>query len=412
MYTLNPGANTSLRLINAKKVPIVAVTPLAMGKMQSYVSLCSMEVSWMGHISVENGVHVIDDVFLIDQEVAAATCSFTEEGLSKFMVDMIQEKGIDYYNEICVWGHSHVNMPTSPSAQDEKQILEWKDRDYFIMLILNKRGDVHCEFYDFKNNIAYRSLPVQMFVPNHDQIHQQAQKDIKAFVRQPKPNPRGFYSGYGNAAIKDTASKARVAGRQISMDLRGATEKEQVVTPIFRAYLCDCIKDGHDLKNLLFDEIDNEAGGDLSYLPWAEGFEEYLLRLPETTHFNDDEEGQSEVFINDVMKEMGCQPDWMLRTDKVIEEFLDGISYVKNTEKSAVSALKKIMKDVDAETLDYALKSNSIGTFMTRIDADTKSGKQKNIHTQIMEAMTRTLRQTALWPKEVVAIFADAAELF
>lgn len=149
------------RLIG-NKAPHVYITKLAYNKMIQYTNNCNDEIGWLGTAIKEDDVYIIEDTFLFKQETHSTTAEITTEGLGEFAMDILQrEDGMDIWNNMRVWGHSHVNMATSPSSQDDKQMLvfEESDHDFFIRIITNKKGDLRLDVYDYKLGIAYEELP-------------------------------------------------------------------------------------------------------------------------------------------------------------------------------------------------------------------------------------------------------------
>lgn len=176
--------NDSITASQIKKtVPKIFVTPEAYFKIMEYAKQCQYEISWFSRVYKEQNCYVILDAMLLDQTVTGASAEFSEEELSNFMVSTIKDKGIDFFNEIKCWGHSHVKMSTSPSGQDLKQILEFNEQDYYIMLIVNKYEEAHLEFYDFKNNMLYKNLPLQLYVENCKSIADGVKADIEKHVK-------------------------------------------------------------------------------------------------------------------------------------------------------------------------------------------------------------------------------------
>lgn len=169
------------------KPPVIKITPSAYTMSMAYVDGCSKEIGWLCHVSEIDGEYVIDDCFLPEQEVAGATCEFTEAGTANIMTEVIRTKGIEYYNQIKCWAHSHVDMAARPSGQDKQQILKWKENDYFIMLITNKKGEFYAEFYDFKNKVAFNNLSVELYHPDQESYNRKAAEEIKEKVSDIKP---------------------------------------------------------------------------------------------------------------------------------------------------------------------------------------------------------------------------------
>ena len=144
-------------------VPKVYIYNEALCKMNEYINQSKLEIGWLGCAKRHGNNYVITDVFLFKQEVHSATTEITTEGLSEFAMELMkhdEENGIEIWNNLRVWGHSHVNMATSPSGQDEKQIDVFmeNDNDFFIRLIGNKHGSLRIDVYDFKLGVQYSEL--------------------------------------------------------------------------------------------------------------------------------------------------------------------------------------------------------------------------------------------------------------
>jgi hypothetical protein len=143
-------------------VPYILIQPQALHKMFQYVSGCSDEIGWMGTAYREGREIIIDNVFLFDQEVHATTTEITPDGLSDFAMELMQQPdGVDIWNNLKMWGHSHVNMGITPSGQDDKQMETFKEggHDWFIRLIANKKGELKIDLYDYATGVIYLDLP-------------------------------------------------------------------------------------------------------------------------------------------------------------------------------------------------------------------------------------------------------------
>lgn len=142
-------------------VPNVIIMKEALIKMKLFIQGCSDEIGWLGTAHQEKDNIIIDDVILFDQEVHSTTTEITPEGLSKFGEELLKlPNGVDLWNSIKVWGHSHVNMGTNPSGQDDDQMITFKDcgHDWFIRIIGNKSGDLKLDIYNYKQGITYKNI--------------------------------------------------------------------------------------------------------------------------------------------------------------------------------------------------------------------------------------------------------------
>lgn len=142
--------------------PKININIQAMNKMKEYIRQSNLEIGWLGTARRVDNVFYIDDVFLFKQEVHSTTTEITTEGLNEFAMELLYEKnGVEIWNNMKVWGHSHVNMPTSPSGQDDNQMEVFSENadDFFIRIIANKQGDFRIDLYDFTTGVIYEKLP-------------------------------------------------------------------------------------------------------------------------------------------------------------------------------------------------------------------------------------------------------------
>lgn len=156
---LNPSVTTKALL---SSVPFIVISREALIKMYHYVDKCTEEVGWMGTAYRDGKEIFIHDVYLFDQEVHATTTEITPQGLSDFAAELLQsEEGMEIWNNLKMWGHSHVNMGVTPSGQDDKQMETFKEggHDWFIRLIANKKGELKIDLYNYESGVIYIDLP-------------------------------------------------------------------------------------------------------------------------------------------------------------------------------------------------------------------------------------------------------------
>jgi len=161
---INP--TTSLKVIKSC-IPNVMINPIALAKMQLFVNTCDKEVGWLGTVIKNKNSYIIQDVYLFEQEVASTTTEITPEGLSKFAEQILTlENGVEIWNNIRLWGHSHVNMSVSPSGQDNEQMNSFSNigKDWFIRIIANKNGDLKVDVYDYEHGIEFIDVPWERLI--------------------------------------------------------------------------------------------------------------------------------------------------------------------------------------------------------------------------------------------------------
>jgi hypothetical protein len=161
--------STLLHLPPPAEKPIIRISEHAQLKMQTLVKNCTKEIAWHGLVRIEDGKYIIEDILLYPQTVTASTVNATED--YDAWLDALPD---EQFNAIRMQGHSHVNMGVTPSVTD----LEFYDtlvkhiRNYYIFMIMNKRGDVTYNLYDKANNKIYEhndiTLEYESTTPNYD----------------------------------------------------------------------------------------------------------------------------------------------------------------------------------------------------------------------------------------------------
>lgn len=160
-YFKHATAKTTVQVLEIC-VPLIFITKKALAKMQLFIENCSEEVGWLGTAKKEGKFITIEDMYLFDQEVHSTTTEITPEGLGIFAEKLLQEEnGMEVWNNLKVWGHSHVRMGVTPSGQDNKQMETFAEggHDWFIRIIGNKNGDMKLDLYDYSQGIIYENIP-------------------------------------------------------------------------------------------------------------------------------------------------------------------------------------------------------------------------------------------------------------
>lgn len=143
-------------------IPHVFITQEAADKMKIIIDKSTQEVGWLCSVSELSNGYLVEDVFIIAQRVHATTTELTEEGLQAFGEELMSAKGgMDLWCKIRGWGHSHVNMGVSPSAQDDNQMeqLTANNTEFFVRIIGNKKGEMEIGVFDYRSGVSYLNVP-------------------------------------------------------------------------------------------------------------------------------------------------------------------------------------------------------------------------------------------------------------
>lgn len=143
-------------------IPRITITDEAWQKMTTLVQKCDLEVGFHGVIEKTGNNYLITDILVYPQKVSAATVTTDETELCKWQLTIPTET----YNKIRMQGHSHVNMAVSPSGTDHQtyqKILEILGKDdFYLFLIINKRGNIWMQFFDMKQNILFENKDLEL----------------------------------------------------------------------------------------------------------------------------------------------------------------------------------------------------------------------------------------------------------
>lgn len=164
-------------------------------KMETLIKNFDKEVAWHGVASRVEGaenVFIISDILVYPQEVTAATVVTDQQEYENWLINLPD----DQFNNLRMQGHSHVNMPVSPSATDlnhQEEILGQLDDDmFYIFMIWNKRFNSNCRIYDMKHNVMYEDKDIEVQIESCSGVNEFLE-GAKKMVRDQKPQQ---YSGY------------------------------------------------------------------------------------------------------------------------------------------------------------------------------------------------------------------------
>jgi len=153
-------AATTIGRINGQW-PTVILGPVAHGKMWALTQASPMEVGWLSSCTqLPDGNFVIDDVFVPKQVCTIATTNITPDGEAELLGELLQNGRMDVIKSLSCWGHSHANFGVSPSNQDDLQTQSFLRRNmkrgsqFFIRVIVNKRGDLYSTVYLLPSDLA------------------------------------------------------------------------------------------------------------------------------------------------------------------------------------------------------------------------------------------------------------------
>ena len=144
------------RITPLRGEPRIFINPEVYDTMYHIVDLAEGEVGWLGTVKVlPSGAYLIEEIFLLQQEVSMVTTDLSKKGKSELIKELISKGGDEKLDRLYFWGHSHVDFGTTPSPKDEAQFRKFEDDGcpYMIMGIFNKLGRAEFTFFDFEAGV-------------------------------------------------------------------------------------------------------------------------------------------------------------------------------------------------------------------------------------------------------------------
>ena len=149
--------------------PKILIDIKVLAKMKGYVDGCDKEIAWLAACKKENDrQYHIYDVFTCKQDVSGATAELHEGGLQELAERLMKEGRSGELSNIRVWGHSHVHMQVTPSGTDDDTFQEYYSNcDYFIRMILNKKGDMAIDIIEADRELVFYNVEWEVYYPEN-----------------------------------------------------------------------------------------------------------------------------------------------------------------------------------------------------------------------------------------------------
>ena len=180
-----------------KDMPRVLISRAAYNAMWHYVDIASQEIGWLGTCCRQGNDFLIEEVFLFKQEVSHVSTEITADGLAEMAQELISSRpdGVEVCNSLRFWGHSHVNMGTSPSGQDDSQmdVFQESRHSFFVRAILNKQGRMEFTIYLYESGVKIVDAEWQIHEPADQNLREGIEAEFKAKISQ----ARYGYAGLG-----------------------------------------------------------------------------------------------------------------------------------------------------------------------------------------------------------------------
>lgn len=146
----------------------ISIDPIAYLKMNALVQEFTSEVAWHGTVERDGNHFHIKDIFVYPQVVTGVTVTPDQVEYTNWLYDLDD----DDFKSLRFHGHSHVNMPTSPSGTDMQfqtdMLSKLSGEDYYIFVIWNKRSEYTFRVYDLATNTMYDDSDIDFYIEGFD----------------------------------------------------------------------------------------------------------------------------------------------------------------------------------------------------------------------------------------------------
>lgn len=221
------GKCTVKRILRKKEyfAPKIIIKLSALLKMKGYVEHCDNEIAWLGLVEKDGTTYTIVDVDLMQQDVSAATAEIHEKGLQEYAERFISKEDYETLSKIRLWGHSHVNMDTTPSTTDEETFAEYGENcEYFIRIIANKKGKLTVDFIDMIEDLRFDNVPWEVEYPDDivDLLNRidETKNLLSRLEKKLAEYQEAMYTAIENdvkASIKEYVTECKCSGKVINI---------------------------------------------------------------------------------------------------------------------------------------------------------------------------------------------------
>lgn len=152
------------KLFNEEEAPIIVFNPTAYGKIMSLIMNSEKEIGWHCTVSRYGNEFYIEDAFVYPQYVTGSTINTEQDEYD----DWVMSFNGEVLNKMFCHMHSHVNMGVTPSGVDvehqKKMIKTLGEDEYYLFMIMNKKGDIWKMIVDMKEKLIYENNDIDVII--------------------------------------------------------------------------------------------------------------------------------------------------------------------------------------------------------------------------------------------------------
>lgn len=166
------------------KFTTLYIDPIVMKRIKYYTQAADGEVSGLGTIIKDDkGRHIVNKVFLLEQESSAADTELNPQSISKLMTDMMGKN--EDPASLKFWWHSHAAMGVFWSGTDDT-CAETLSKEFAFSLVVNKAGDTRCRLDLYSPfRITFDGVKITEMPQEDVNLKQECEKEVKEKVKSP-----------------------------------------------------------------------------------------------------------------------------------------------------------------------------------------------------------------------------------
>lgn len=179
----------------------IRFTESAWEKMWTLVHNFDSEIGWDGVVKRGEGdTYIISDILVCPQQVTGATVNTDKAEYAAWLGNFVEDDEV--FPHLRFQGHSHVNMGVTPSGTDtggwNELLSQIGDDDFYLFMILNKRGEKTIRLYDYAKNVVYDTADCTVEVADGEHGLAAFLADAKSKVKPKTYTPANGYGYNGN----------------------------------------------------------------------------------------------------------------------------------------------------------------------------------------------------------------------
>lgn len=175
----------------------ITIDRRAMERMYLLSAVAKEEISWLFEVEVTpSGLYIPDRIHVFPQECTGVSTDFNMDQALPMLMAMPKEQ---YLLANRGHGHSHVNMPPSPSGTDIDNIMSFGAQGFpwIVSIIVNKRREYTARYDVFQPIHLFSAVTLMSTQPTYPGLREEVEAEIAEKVKNLPKVVQGLNGGQG-----------------------------------------------------------------------------------------------------------------------------------------------------------------------------------------------------------------------